>query len=173
MNDKLARLVGKPVSTAVPNSAVAIPVQSDKNLVPVVIDQQVGKHYEDLDDVVGNGECVTYVKTAGNITAQTKDWVGGDFVKDTKDLKPGTVIMTADKDGKYPTGNTSKHAAEFIRYVDGGFEVRDQWAERRDKKTGELIREKNPVSKRKIYYDDNRKAQNNGNVYRVVLVPSK
>ena len=61
-------------------------------MAPVVIDQKVRQKYEDKNAVVGNGECVTDVKTAGNIKAPTKDWVGGEFVKDAKDLKPGTVI---------------------------------------------------------------------------------
>ena len=50
--------------------------------------------------------------------------------------------------------------------------VREQWAERKDPTTGKLIRKANNVKRRKIYYNDMKKAQDNGNVYRVVLVPS-
>lgn len=139
---------------------------------PVVI--RDGKAYE--GKLCGDHECVAYVKEAGGFNNPTTQWKAGPKALDYKDkgLATGTAIMLADKDGNYPKGSSPKHAAEFVRFTDkGGIEVRDQWAARFDKKTGEQTRPDQPVHTR-ILEDHGGKGNpiSDASQYHILLIPT-
>ncbi len=75
------------------------------------------------DKVVGDGECVAFVKECSGAPVTTK-WVPGVKVKDN-DVASGTAIATF-KDGKYPS-QKGYHAAIFVSKDDKGIVVWDQW----------------------------------------------
>ena len=73
----------------------------------------------------GSKECVPAVKALAG-TPATSAWRRGKKVKGNNIL-PGTAIATfpIKKNGKF---HFKGHAAIFVRYIAGGFEVYDQWA---------------------------------------------
>jgi RHS repeat-associated protein len=136
-----------------------------------------GKSYE--GKLCGDHECVAYVKEAGGFNTQTKDWKAGPNVLDFEDkgLQSGTAIMLADKDGHYPTQG-ARHAAEFMQFnkdKDGkviGFKVREQWAERFDKKTGKKTREARTVWEHDLPIKNGKgNAQGDASQYHILMIP--
>lgn len=79
-----------------------------------------------IGKVVGNGQCVMFVKEVA-VTPASSLWSEGDKVRGNKSLKPGTAIATF-QDGKYrnSTGGDS-HAAIYVAQDGGGIVVVDQW----------------------------------------------
>jgi hypothetical protein len=76
--------------------------------------------------VIGTGHCVPFVRevTGAPITTQ---WRRGDPVKGSN-LAPGTAIATFDRNGRYANATDgSSHAAVFIKEVENGIFVVDQW----------------------------------------------
>lgn len=89
--------------------------------------------FEDCTEAVGNGQCVMLVKALTGAPASSL-WRQGEKVTDLlaagKEILPGTAIATF-FDGRYPNMAHGNHAAIFIRCVDGGIEVFDQWLGRK------------------------------------------
>ena len=103
-------------------------------------------------DLVGNGECVTYVKavTPGLENTQTSGWKAGEQVKGAN-LPTGTAIMTSTPGGGYPTGKSPRHGAVYLGQNANGIRVLDQWAERKDSK-GKVTRGSHVVQERTIRF---------------------
>ena len=76
------------------------------------------------DQVVGDGQCVAYVKAASGAPA-TSQWKEGAKVKGAS-LAKGTAIATF-VNGKYPNNESGQHAAIYIKQDAAGIEVWDQW----------------------------------------------
>jgi hypothetical protein len=76
--------------------------------------------------VVGDGQCVAFVKVASGAPA-TSAWTQGSQVRGGSPTK-GTAIATFDPDGTYGnhTDGTS-HAAIYISQDASGLQVWDQW----------------------------------------------
>lgn len=68
------------------------------------------------------GQCVSFVKQVCPELPSTSAWTKGAAVKDSATLRPGTVIATFDKKGKY-TG----HAAVYVSQDALGIRVYDQF----------------------------------------------
>jgi hypothetical protein len=103
--------------------------------------------------VVGDGQCVAYVKAAASAPTTSK-WAQGSTVKNSH-IATGTAIATF-QDGKYQndTGGNS-HAAIYISQDASGLLVWDQWK-------GQA------VHKRTIRFDDSKPPRNNGNAFSVI-----
>jgi hypothetical protein len=79
--------------------------------------------------VVGNGECVAFVKEAAGAPS-TSYWKQGIVVEGNyQTIKFGTAIATF-VDGKYPNKRTGNHAAIFVSGDAEGIVVWDQWVGR-------------------------------------------
>lgn len=68
-------------------------------------------------EVVGNGECVDYIKenTPGLKGTRTSQWKPGPSIKDRLDsLKPGTAIGSFSEDGRWGNQSGTNHAAHFL-----------------------------------------------------------
>ena len=74
--------------------------------------------------VVGNGQCVAFVREASGAPA-TNEWVQGQAVRGAP-LSSGTAIATF-VDGTYPNAPTGNHAAIYLSQDDTGLTVWDQW----------------------------------------------
>jgi hypothetical protein len=107
-----------------------------------------------LGQVVGDGQCVAYVKEASGAPASSL-WSEGDKVKG-HDIATGTAIATF-QDGKYQNATDgSSHAAIYISQDDDGLSVYDQWAGQ-------------PVHKRIIHFRNGAgTANNDGDQFSVV-----
>jgi len=69
------------------------------------------------------GQCVSYVtQVCPDLPVNTRKWVKGKPVEGNKDIERGTAIATFKADGQY-----EGHAAIFVKTLDKGFEVWDQW----------------------------------------------
>jgi hypothetical protein len=79
-----------------------------------------------VDQVVGNGQCVAYVKEASRAPASSL-WRAGTKVIDTTDLARGTAIATFDDNGLYPNHPSGNHAAILERQEGSSIVVWDQW----------------------------------------------
>ncbi len=107
----------------------------------------------------GNGECVTLVKKAANITAGTKNWKKGAVVKGAS-LKEGTAIAT------FVNGKYTGHAALYLGQNAEGIQVVDQWAERKSKE-GKVVRPAQPPHTRTIKWNG-KGTSNNGMLFHVI-----
>ncbi len=77
--------------------------------------------------LVGNGQCVTLIHAVVSIPP-TSAWRRGDKVKDTKLLRPGTIIATFDSNGRYGNHlNGTSHAAIYLGQNTAGIRVLEQW----------------------------------------------
>lgn len=105
-----------------------------------------------LGELVGNGECVTYVKavTPGLGNTQTSRWKAAEQVKGAS-LAAGTAIMTSTPGGGYPSGKSPKHGAIYLGQNTNGIKVLDQWAERKNPK-GKVTRSSQVVHERTIRF---------------------
>jgi hypothetical protein len=105
--------------------------------------------------VVGNGQCVAYVKEASGAPA-TSAWSAGDVVK-TASPATGTAIATFDDDGTYGNHTDGRsHAAILKDKQAAGLNVYDQW-------TG------HPVSQRLIRYKNGAGTPNNdGDAFKII-----
>ncbi|WP_143748845.1 BPSL0067 family protein [Mesorhizobium sophorae] len=78
-----------------------------------------------MGEVVGDGQCVAYVKAAASCPA-TSQWAEGSKVRDSG-IATGTAIATF-QDGKYNNYTDGRsHAAIFISQDGDGLVVHDQW----------------------------------------------
>jgi len=76
--------------------------------------------------VVGNGQCVSYVQAASGAPV-TSSWSQGTQVKGNA-IQTGTAIATFDQDGTYGNHTDGRsHAAIYISQDAGGIQVWDQW----------------------------------------------
>jgi len=78
--------------------------------------------------VVGDGQCVAFVKAASGAT-QTSLWKEGVKVRGA-DIPKGTAIATF-IDGVYPSHAHGNHAAIYVGQNDSGIIVWDQWTGQR------------------------------------------
>jgi len=86
-----------------------------------------------MGTVVGNGQCVAYVKATAGCPA-TAQWAEGDKVKGN-DIAKGTAIATF-QNGKYNNYTDGRsHAAIYISQNTEGLLVHDQW-------TGQAVHER-------------------------------
>jgi hypothetical protein len=106
-------------------------------------------------EVVGNGQCVAFVKEASG-APQTSLWREGVKVRGATTLVRGTAIATFIK-GVYPSRPSGNHAAIFVEQNDSGLVVWDQWAGQ-------------PVHERTIHFKGpgNHDLVNNGDAYAVI-----
>lgn len=95
--------------------------------MPYLADMQKANAYVKAKQLVGNGQCVTFVHAVVT-TPPASLWRRGDAVRDNKNMLPGTIIATFDSDGHYGnrTDGTS-HAAVYLFQTSGGIMVLDQW----------------------------------------------
>lgn len=95
--------------------------------MPYIADMKKANDFVKAKQLVGNGQCVALVH-AVTVIPPTGAWRQGDQVQDNNNLAPGTIIATFDSNGRYGnhTDGTS-HAAIFLRPIDGGIVVLDQW----------------------------------------------
>lgn len=115
----------------------------------------VSSNYTDyVGQVVGNGQCVAYVKAASGAPASSL-WKEGVKVRGAS-LQAGTAIATF-QNGQYTNStNGDSHAAIYESQDNDGLWVYDQW-------TG------NPVSKRLIKFRGGTGTPNNdGDAFSVV-----
>ncbi|NTI50982.1 BPSL0067 family protein [Agrobacterium rhizogenes] len=78
-----------------------------------------------MGEVVGNGQCVAYVRAAAGCPA-TSQWAEGAKVKGAK-IGKGTAIATF-QDGKYNNYTDGRsHAAIYLSQTAEGLVVHDQW----------------------------------------------
>ncbi len=104
------------------------------------------------DKVVGDGECVAFVKECSGAPVTTK-WVPGVKVKDN-DVASGTAIATF-KDGKYPS-QKGYHVRSLSVRMTKRIVVWDQWKGQ-------------PVHKRTIgFMAGEGKPSNDGDAYSVI-----
>jgi len=108
-----------------------------------------------LGKVVGNGQCVTYVKHVSGAPASSL-WEQGQAVRGAM-LPMGTVIATF-QDGRYQNAMDGRsHAAIYLSQDETGIWVYDQWFNQ-------------PVHKRLIRFRGGQgTANNDGDAYSVVL----
>jgi len=105
-------------------------------------------------EVVGNGQCVAFIKEASG-APQTSLWREGEKVRGAT-LPAGTAIATF-IDGVYPSHPSGNHAAIYMEQNDSGLVVWDQWLGQ-------------PVHKRTIRFKgpDNENLSNNGDAFSVI-----
>lgn len=80
--------------------------------------------------LVGNGECVSLVQVWCG-APNTSHWKQGELVKGSSGIIPGTAIATF-RNGAYQNKEKGNHAAIFLRNIDSGIVVIDQWTTRDD-----------------------------------------
>ena len=110
---------------------------------------------KDLGQVVGDGQCVSFIKQCSS-APRTHLWTPGKKVLSLPEgaIKPGSIIATF-KNNKYPNV-TGYHAAIYIEHNENGIWVWDQWIGK-------------PVHKRFIRTrHDNATASNTAQAYRLV-----
>jgi hypothetical protein len=107
------------------------------------------------DRVVGNGQCVGYVRTVAELP-HTSGWRRGAKVRGGN-IASGTAIATFGPDGHYQNRTDgSSHAAILIAEEPGGLLVWDQWVD-------------HPVQQRTIRWRGGKgKAVNDGDQYYVI-----
>jgi len=115
---------------------------------------------------VGSGECVALVQAPSGAKAPlTSEWKQGDMVQGNTGIKPGTVIATFDKNGRY-TNSKESHAAIYLGQDEHGIHVIDQWNNRDENGN---ITSQQPPNERTLPFDDPRHTGvNGGNSYHVV-----
>jgi hypothetical protein len=97
--------------------------------------------------VVGNGQCVAYVREASGAPA-TNSWRRGVRVRDAA-VPSGTAIAAFDDDGSYGNHTDGRsHAAILVGVGPDGLIVHDQWVGQ-------------PVHERVIYYRGGQGRQSN------------
>jgi hypothetical protein len=95
--------------------------------VPYIADMKKATAFKDAGQLVGNGQCVTFVHAVVYIP-QTSHWERGGLVMDDHSIQPGTVIATFDDDGTYGNHtNHTSHAAIYLYQTTDGIVVMDQW----------------------------------------------
>ena len=79
--------------------------------------------------VVGNGQCVAFVKAASGAPA-TSLWKAGKNVLEAGDgeLEVGIAIATFDANGHYPNSSSGNHAAILVARSDKTLTIWDQWS---------------------------------------------
>jgi hypothetical protein len=78
--------------------------------------------------VVGNGQCVAFVREVTGLPA-TRFWSEGGSVLEAE---PGTAIATFDPDGTYGNHTDGRsHAAILVEVTAKGLQVIDQWLGRK------------------------------------------
>lgn len=79
------------------------------------------------NQLVGNGQCVTFVRAAATVPPASL-WRQGSLVKGSTDIPRGTVIATFDENGRYGNHtNGTSHAAIYLYQTSNGIVVLDQW----------------------------------------------
>ena len=96
--------------------------------MPYLADMKKANAYVDAKTLVGNGQCVTLVHAVTTIPPSSA-WQQGVQVKGAKNILPGTIIATFDKNGRYGNHTDGRsHAAIFLLEIPGsGIMVIDQW----------------------------------------------
>lgn len=87
----------------------------------------IARKFDKQVDVVGNGQCVTLVKTFSGAPAASL-WREGEKLtrSSVNTLAAGTVSATFVK-GRYPNRASGNHAAVFVRTTANGIVAFDQW----------------------------------------------
>ena len=77
----------------------------------------------------GSGQCVALVYAASPGIGSTGCWACGEPVRGNTSLRPGTVIATFDRCGRYANATDgSSHAAIYLGQNEQGIQVLDQWS---------------------------------------------
>ncbi len=111
-----------------------------------------------LNQVVGDGECVAFVRKAANVP-HTSTWTRGAAVKGNTAIQTGTAIATFDPTGRYGNHTDGRsHAAIYLGQDAGSIQVLDQWTRPASQ----------PVHQRAIHFGRT-PAVNDGNQFFVIL----
>jgi hypothetical protein len=120
-----------------------------------------------LGTSVGNGQCVAFARAAAAV-GHTQTWKRGVQVRGAT-IAPGTAIATFDQDGKYENDTHGRsHAAIYLGQDAVGILVLDQWVERTSMPDGRVQERIQPVHERRIRFQDNARAVNDGRNYYVI-----
>lgn len=85
------------------------------------------RHY--IGRSAGSGQCVALVHAANPGIGSTACWACGEPVRGNTSLRPGTVIATFDRCGRYANATDgSSHAAIYLGQNEQGIQVLDQWS---------------------------------------------
>ena len=95
----------------------------------------------------------------------TSEWKEGDMVQGNTGIKPGTVIATFDKSGRY-TNSKESHAAIYLGQDEHGTHVIDQWNNRDE--NGNITSQQPPNERTLPFNDPRHTGVNGGNSYHVV-----
>lgn len=114
-----------------------------------------------LGTSVGNGQCVAFARAAAAI-GHTQTWKRGVQVRGAT-IIPGTAIATFDQNGKYENDTHGRsHAAIYLGQDAVGILVLDQWVQRSRMPDGTMKEQVQPVHERRIRFQPNAKAVNDG-----------
>jgi hypothetical protein len=120
---------------------------------------------DDLEgsDLVGTAQCAVLVEHYAK-APKTGQWTEGEAVRGNLTIVKGTAIATF-VGGKYPGGNTGKHAAFYLSQNASGIRVMDQWANdpKKPKVSSRLLRFKGKTAGG-AYVDPS----NNGDAFSVI-----
>ncbi len=83
----------------------------------------------DGKDKVGDGECVTLIKTFTN-AGWTGNWKQGVQVIGHREISPGTAVANFE-DGKWPGKSKGNHSAFYLGQVSDGIYILDQWPDKK------------------------------------------
>lgn len=120
-----------------------------------------------LGTSVGNGQCVAFARAAAAI-GHTQTWKRGVQVRGAT-IIPGTAIATFDQNGKYENDTPGRsHAAIYLGQDAVGILVLDQWVQRSRMPDGTMKEQVQPVHERRIRFQPNAKAVNDGRNYYVI-----
>lgn len=120
-----------------------------------------------LGTSVGNGQCVAFARAAAAI-GHTQTWKRGVQVRGAT-IIPGTAIATFDQNGKYENDTHGRsHAAIYLGQDAVGILVLDQWVQRSRMPDGTMKEQVQPVHERRIRFQPNAKAVNDGRNYYVI-----
>ncbi len=95
---------------------------SGDNAVPASFGHFIGRS-------AGTGQCVALIYAVSPGIGSTACWGCGEPVQGNTSLRPGTVIATFDKTGRYANARDgSSHAAIYLGQDENGIQVLDQWS---------------------------------------------
>jgi hypothetical protein len=112
--------------------------------------------------LVGNGQCVSLVEAKTGVPNHAL-WRKGPLVKDNAAVPAGTAIAAGwDNNGLYPSHPSGNHAAIYLRAMDAGLIVVDQFK-------GINLHKQRPRTLR--FGDRNNAPVNDGNAYHIIVTP--
>jgi hypothetical protein len=113
--------------------------------MPYIANMRRAKDLVNANQLVGNGQCVTFVHTVVTIPPASL-WRRGPPVKGQLAIPSGTIIATFDENGHYGNHtNGTSHTAIYLRETPNGIVVLDQWK-------GQTALRDHPPQQRIIYF---------------------